>query len=153
MVLYFTSLISDVKNIYHTLTNLSMKKKTLAKTIKLAHALCPANRSNGLPTTHVAFLVRRNKIIKIGWNKNRTHPEIKNHPYHSGKVGIHAELDCLLKAGKDDLSGHNLVVLRIDKNSNLANSKPCSGCKSLIKQFGLENVFYSNSSGNIETYS
>lgn len=130
-----------------------MKKKTLAKTIKLAHALCPANRANGLPTTHVAFLVHRNKIIKIGWNKNRTHPEIKNHPYHAGKVGIHAELDCLLKSGREDLSDHNLVVLRIDKNSKLANSKPCSGCKSLIKQFGVKNVFYSNSSGNIESYS
>ena len=127
-----------------------MKKKTLDKTIKIAHALCPTNRNNGLPTTHIAFLVKRNKIIKIGLNKNRTHPKVKNHPYHSGKVGIHAELDCILKSGRDDLSDHSLVVLRIDKNSKLNNSKPCLGCKSLIKQFGIKEVLYSNSSGFIE---
>jgi deoxycytidylate deaminase len=129
-----------------------MKKNTLDKTIKLAYAICPANRDNGLPTSHVAFLIRKNKIVKIGWNKNRTHPIVKKHPYHEGRVGIHAELDCLLKYDKEDLSDYEMVILRIDKKSRLNNSKPCPGCISLIKQFNLKNVYYSNSHGKIESY-
>lgn len=128
-----------------------MKKKILAKTLKLAQAICPANNNNGLPTSHVAFLIKRNKIIKIGWNKNRTHPVIKKHPYHEGRVGIHAELDCLLKYDKQDLSDYEMIVLRVDKKSKLNNSKPCSGCASLIRQFNLKNVYYSNSHGKIES--
>ena len=65
--------------------------KTIKRTIEIAHALCPINK-NGLRTSHVAFLVRKNKIVKIGFNKNRTHPEINKHPYHDGYVGIHLSL-------------------------------------------------------------
>jgi len=129
-----------------------VKKKTLTKAIKLANILCPINRDNGLPTSHVAFLVKKNKIVKIGWNKNRTHPIIQDHPYHEGRVGIHAELDCILKYDKEDLSDHEMIVLRLDRKQKLNNSKPCSGCSSLLKQFNINKVYFSNSEGKIDNY-
>ena len=133
-----------------------MKNKIVQKSIEIAHAICPTNRMNGLKSSHVAILVKKNKIVKIGWNKNRTHPKTKEFPYFGSKtkysrvnVGIHAELDVIMKAGKDDLSDHELIVLRVDGTGKLNNSGPCAGCCGVINQFGLKNVYFSDSNGNI----
>jgi len=119
-----------------------MKKKVIDKAIKIAFSLCPTNRENR--ASHVAFLIKSNVIEKIGLNKRRTHPEIAKHPYHEGHVGIHAELDCILKIDKEDLREYKMLVLRIDRKNKIAISKPCSGCQSLIKQFNIGEVWYSD---------
>lgn len=124
-----------------------MKDKTLKKAIQIAKTLCPVNRE--LRTSHVAFLIKSNRIYKIGTNKKRTHPETSKHPYHEGEVGIHAELDCILKSDKEDLSGYKMLVLRIDRNGKLAMSRPCPGCQSVIKQFNISEVWFSNKDCNI----
>jgi len=125
-----------------------MKPRILKRAVETAHALCPINWSN-VNNSHIAFLVKRNKIIRIGWNRKRTHPEISKHPYHDGYVGTHAELDVILKSGLDNLEDHSIIVLRIDRNGKLNNSKPCLGCRSVLNQFNVKNIFYSNSEGNI----
>lgn len=124
-----------------------MKQSVLNKAVQIAHSLCPTNKEN--KNSHIAFLVRSNVIEKIGLNKRRTHPEIIKHPYHEGYVGIHAELDCILKLDKEDLSDYNMIVLRIDGKGKLNMSKPCVGCQSLLRQFNVKNVWYSDSTGNI----
>lgn len=133
-----------------------MKRKIVQKSIEIAHAVCPVNRMNGVRSSHVAILVKKNKIVKVGWNKNRTHPKTKEFPYISSRnkysrvnVGIHAELDVIMKSGKDDLSDHELIVLRVDGTGKLNNSRPCRGCCGVIEQFGLKNVYYSDSFGGI----
>ncbi len=125
-----------------------MKLRILKRAVETAHALCPINWSN-VNNSHIAFLVKKNKIIRIGWNRKRTHPEISKHPYHDGYVGTHAELDVILKSGLDNLEDHSIIVLRIDRNGKLNNSKPCLGCRSVLNQFNVKNIFYSNSEGNI----
>ena len=129
-----------------------MKTRVIKKAIDIAHALCPTNWKN-VNNSHVAFLVKKNKIVKIGWNRKRTHPEISKHPYHDGYVGTHAELDVILKSGLEDLNDHSMIVLRVDRKGRLANSKPCPGCLSLLKSYNVEEVFYSDSEGNIEKLS
>lgn len=126
-----------------------MKNRIINKAIDIAHALCPTNWQN-VNNSHIAFLVRKNKITKIGWNRKRTHPEIAKHPYHEGYVGTHAELDVILKSGEDNLKNHSMIVLRVDRKGRLANSKPCPGCLSLIKSYGLDEVYFSNIEGHIE---
>jgi tRNA(Arg) A34 adenosine deaminase TadA len=126
-----------------------MKPRILKKAVETAHALCPTNWKN-VNNSHVAFLVKKNKIVKIGWNRKRTHPEISKHPYHDGYVGTHAELDVILKSGLEDLNDHSMIVLRVDRKGRLANSKPCPGCLSLLKSYNVEEVFYSDTEGNIE---
>ena len=126
-----------------------MKTRIINKAIDIAHALCPTNWQN-VNNSHIAFLVKKNKITKIGWNRKRTHPEISKHPYHEGYVGTHAELDVILKSGEDDLYDHSMIVLRVDRKGRLANSKPCPGCLSLIKSYNLSDVYFSNLEGKIE---
>jgi tRNA(Arg) A34 adenosine deaminase TadA len=129
-----------------------MKLRILKRAVETAYALCPTNWKN-VNNSHVAFLVKKNKIVKIGWNRKRTHPEISKHPYHDGYVGTHAELDVILKSGLEDLNDHSMIVLRVDRKGRLANSKPCPGCLSLLKSYNVEEVFYSDTEGNIEKLS
>jgi tRNA(Arg) A34 adenosine deaminase TadA len=129
-----------------------VKTRVIKKAIDIAHALCPTNWKN-VNNSHIAFLVKKNKIVKIGWNRKRTHPEISKHPYHDGYVGTHAELDVILKSGLEDLNDHSMIVLRVDRKGRLANSKPCPGCLSLLKSYNVDEVFYSDTEGNIEKLS
>jgi tRNA(Arg) A34 adenosine deaminase TadA len=129
-----------------------MKPRILKRAVETAYALCPTNWKN-VNNSHIAFLVKKNKIVKIGWNRKRTHPEISKHPYHDGYVGTHAELDVILKSGLEDLNDHSMIVLRVDRKGRLANSKPCPGCLSLLKSYNVEEVFYSDTEGNIEKLS
>ena len=129
-----------------------MKPRILKRAVETAHALCPTNWKN-VNNSHIAFLVKKNKIVKIGWNRKRTHPEISKHPYHDGYVGTHAELDVILKSGLDNLDDHSMIVLRVDRKGRLANSKPCLGCLSLLKSYNVDEVFYSDGEGKIEKLS
>lgn len=124
-----------------------MKQGVLNKAKQIAYSLCPTNRETR--TSHIAFLIKLNIIKKIGANKKRTHPKTKDHPYHEGVVGIHAELDCVLKMDKEDLSDYNMLVIRVDNNGKLNMSKPCKGCQSLLEQFNIKEVWYSDSKGQI----
>lgn len=127
---------------------LIVKEKLVKRATQIALALSPQSR--GLRRSHVAFLIKKGKIEKIGLNKAKTHPKIPEHPYHEGHVGIHAELDCILKVDKEDFSDYKMLVLRVGRDNKLMMSKPCSGCQSLLKQFSISDVWYSNSKGEIE---
>ena len=121
-----------------------MNASVLSKAVSLAYTLYPSvvwHRS-----THFAFLVYKNRIQYIGWNKSHTHPETLRHPYRPSAT-IHAELDCLLKPKSDDLSSYDMIVVRIDRNMQLNNSKPCRGCQSVINQLGVNQVVYTGSDG------
>lgn len=125
-----------------------MNSKLIERTLSLAKVMCPINRE--MRTSHVSFLIKSSKIVHIGWNKNRSHPMNLRYPYHKGRnLGLHAELDVCLKSGKDDLSSYTMVVIRVDNNGKVCNSKPCNGCQSVIKQFGIDEVWYSNLNGEI----
>jgi hypothetical protein len=126
-----------------------MKPRILKRAVETAHALCPINWKN-VNNSHIAFLVKKSKIVKIGWNRKRTHPKIAKHPYHDGYVGTHAELDVIIKSGLDTLDDHSMIVLRVDRKGRLANSKPCTGCLSLLKSYNVSEVFYSDGEGKIE---
>jgi len=39
--------------------------------------------------------------------------------------------------------------LRVDRTGKLANSKPCCGCQSVIQQFDVGEVWYSDNKGNV----
>ena len=124
-----------------------MNRKILNKCINIAYKLCPV--STEMRCSHIAFLIKNNDIFKIGWNKKRTHPLTKIHPYHGGNVYLHAEVDAILRSRKDELYDYKMLVLRVNRENQLCNSKPCPGCQSLIKQFSLSEIWYSDIEGSI----
>jgi len=127
---------------------ISMNRKIIIRTVDIAMALCPLNLEHRC--SHIAFLIRSGKIVHIGTNSCKSHPETLKYDYKDHqKVGIHAELSVCMKSGKEDLSDFKMVVLRVDRKGNLANSKPCCGCQSVIKQFNIGEVWYSDSKGEV----
>ena len=125
-----------------------MNRKIIGRTVDIAMALCPLNLEHRC--SHIAFLIRCGKIVHIGTNSCKSHPETLKYAYKDHqKVGIHAELSVCMKSGKEDLSDFKMVVLRVDRKGNLANSKPCCGCQSVIKQFNIGEVWYSDSKGEV----
>ena len=86
---------------------------------------------------HGAVLVKKNRIISKGFNKVKTHT-CSTHCYKN----IHAELDAILKARRQDVNGCTLYLYRQDKNGIKSNSRPCSWCLILLKQYGIKKVYY-----------
>lgn len=133
-----------------------MNEKVINKSIEIARRICHSNKNSGIRASHVAFLVRKNKIIEIGWNKGKTHPATIKFDYISGNdkyekinVGIHAEFDVVMKYKKDNLKDYEMIVIRIDRNGYINNSRPCYGCGKLINNFNIKSVYYSSGDGKI----
>ena len=125
-----------------------MNVKTINRTIDIAKAICPLNLEHRC--SHMAFLIRCGKIVHIGTNSCKSHPETLKYDYKDHqKVGMHAELAVCMKSGKDNLKDYTMIVLRVDRTGKLANSKPCCGCQSVIQQFDVGEVWYSDNKGNV----
>lgn len=123
---------------------------------EITRALEPAHR--GVQRCfHTCFMIRKGKIVSVGWNSIKSHPiNLKyNYTNRQGKnigssVGTHAECSALLKYGQEDCSDITFVNLRIDMNSKLNSARPCSGCAHFISQVGFKGVFASNKDGQFE---
>lgn len=131
-----------------------MKPEVLAKAQKIAQKICSERRSKTLPAVHVAFIVKKNRIISIGFNKDKTNPNSIKYNYIGASgdkivVNTHAELDAILKYKKSDISNCELIVLRYDGDGKLNNSKPCHGCSNLLKEKRIKKVYFSTSDGRI----
>ena len=103
---------------------------------------------------HTTFIVKKNKIQKIGINQQKTHPANLRYNYTGAggvdirtMVGLHSELSAILKYGKEDCSDCTFVNVRINKNGQPCMAMPCSGCQDILKQVGYKKLYYTNANG------
>ena len=120
-----------------------MNRKVLNKVVDISYNLLdlPNGRSR-----HFSFLVKRNNIVSMGWNKIlKTHPIAfrYEHPYHK----IHSELDCILNTKEENLSKLVMINVRIDMHNRLRISKPCNPCQNMLRDYGIKNVYFSTGVG------
>ncbi len=87
---------------------------------------------------HGSVIVKKNRIVGLGYNSNRTHTK-STHPHRR----VHSELSAILNTQKQDLSGCELYIIRLKKDGSLGFSKPCVFCKKLLQSVGIEKVHYS----------
>ena len=128
--------------------SLVMNSKILKRTIDIAKAMCPLNIEHRC--SHIAFLIRCGKIVHICTNSCKSHPKTLEYDYKNHQlVGLHAELNACMKSGREDLRDFKMVVIRFNRNNKMANSKPCCGCQSVIKQFNVGEVWYSTDIGQV----
>lgn len=93
-----------------------------------------------------AVIVNNGKLVAIGHNKNKTHPDAKNYT-----TKIHAELDALIGWRTRNVVDGHMHVVRLTNGGSLATSKPCKHCMILIKEAGLNSVTYIDEHGMIVT--
>lgn len=95
---------------------------------------------------HICALLFRGKtLIRVGINRKKTHP-IARRVVKDGfeEFTLHAEMDALIASEPGD----TLYVLRVLKDgTTLANAKPCKWCRKVIKDKGIDKVFYTDSEG------
>ena len=110
-------------------------------------------------TFHTTFIVRKNRIQKIGINADKTHPANLKYNYYGrdgldirAMVNVHSELSAILKYGKEDCSDCIFINVRIDKNMRPTIAKPCKGCQDMLSKVGFKKVFYTNERGEFEEW-
>jgi tRNA(Arg) A34 adenosine deaminase TadA len=106
--------------------------------------------------TLAACVVKNNKIISFGHNKNKTHPLQNKFSKHPQAIFLHAEIDAIKNAikrvGTDALVGSTLFIVRTKKDGSEGLAKPCKGCMQAIESFNLSKVVYTtNLEGTYQT--
>ena len=111
------------------------------------------NQLNTMNTSlHVAFLVKRNKVIAVATNKVGSRSSGSGY----GDCTIHAEKNVVKELGDiGQLRGASMYIIRISKCKakigldKVINSEPCHDChlflEKCVKQYGLRRVFCSTS--------
>lgn len=99
-----------------------------------------------------AMLVQNNNVpISIGANKRKSHPLQARFGKNEHAIYLHAEIDAIAKALKtldgEELSKCVLYVCRILQDGSFGLAKPCPGCQSAIKAFGIQTVVWSTENG------
>ena len=99
-------------------------------------------------------VVNGHKIISSGCNSHiRKHPfqaRLDKKKFNADCAGyLHAEIDALLPLIRDkiDLSRATIYTFRKHRNGNIAMSRPCSRCMSVIKSLGIRKIKYSTEYG------
>ncbi|NDA62330.1 MAG: hypothetical protein EBX50_09825 [Chitinophagia bacterium] len=69
----------------------------------------------------------------------------------SDQIGVHSEMDAIIKLGNTDCSGLILINTRINRNNKFDMSKPCSGCLNMIRSLNFKKIYYINKSGLFES--
>lgn len=95
---------------------------------------------------HAAALISGNMIYSAGINKF-----IKQSKIPSLRKTIHAEINVFENFPKKNIKGLvlDILVIRINKNHILKNSRPCNQCIEKLQKIGIRKVYYSDDNGNI----
>ena len=134
--------------------------KIIEKSVKIAESLFPEiyDTKKKYRTFHFSFAWKKNRLISIGINNPfnvsskafkfaqifGTKKQLK-YPY------LHAEIDMISRMwGKTRVDGNiKVVVLRLNKNGKLKNSKPCKSCSSILEELSVDDIWWSDSTGSI----
>lgn len=100
-----------------------------------------------------AIIVRKRKIVSIGFNQKQTHPLQALFGRNDFSIHLHAEIDALRHAVRilgEDLQDCILYVARTKENGDIGLACPCEGCMKAIDHFNVKDVVYTkNGTGNI----
>lgn len=92
---------------------------------------------------HGAVLFDKSTVINSGFNKARFCSFSRNFTNHLYKSNLHAEISCILNVPKKLTRNASVIVVRINPEGQLRNSKPCPMCQGAMSFAGIRNVIYS----------
>ena len=91
---------------------------------------------------HGAVLIKNNRIISTGYNR------YSGHKLHH-LLTIHAEMNAIQNAGKQDIENAKMYVIRLSQltDDGLGSSCPCTKCTKFMKLHKIQKVVYSTGEG------
>lgn len=132
--------------------SLKCKRSTITHS-QYIHIASGAARNSPLKWKYGCVIVKRGRVISIGFNHYGLSP-------FSGIHATHAEIDALNKCrNKKLLNNASMYIVRINNKSGgprgtntILSGKPCSECavkiNKMIKQYGLGRVYYTTDTKN-----
>ena len=84
-----------------------------------------------------ALVVRKNRVLSIGYNSNKTHPIADTKMQQ-----LHAEMHAVVQCPDGDLGGADIVVARARAEGKAGLAKPCMTCEGILKRCGVRRVYY-----------
>lgn len=104
-----------------------------------------ASVSSEMLHKHGSVLVKGGSIIKIGYN-SRTFSKVANilscDSIAMVKCRKHAEIVAISYISREVIQSSVLYVCRVRSNNDLAFSKPCPMCTSVLKRLGVKRIYY-----------
>jgi tRNA(Arg) A34 adenosine deaminase TadA len=99
-----------------------------------------------------AALVKSNKVLSIGINRNKTDPLQAKYGRNDESIFLHAEIHAIKNALREhsleDIENSTLYVCRVKRPEQKSKkwvwglARPCDGCSRAIAEFGIKNVIY-----------
>lgn len=94
----------------------------------------------------IAVIMRGKRIIGIGTNKTKTHPQQVRHSLHKKECKsskLHAEIAAINNTPINMTYGADIYVLRIKRgDGSLGISTPCPACMSACIEAGIRRIYY-----------
>lgn len=90
---------------------------------------------------HGAVVVKSGRVVGVGYNKFKNHPDVVPESLIKVHCSRHAEEVAIREAGSN-AKGAILYVARVNNQGLDRNSKPCVVCSKLIKKSGIKKVIY-----------
>lgn len=122
----------------------------LNKAIRLAESCDFSHRCQ-----HISFLIRKNKVLAVGFNSKKTDAWVYKNGYCWG--AIHSEASALKPRKINyDHSGTILINIRIlrtkfckgSPTAIIACAAPCNLCLALARSCGVEAIYFTDKNGN-----
>ena len=109
---------------------------------------------------HLSFLIYKKRIISIGQNSKKTHPiNLKNKKITKDGIDISSfrgscsewsAINKLKNLTNIPAEKCSLINIRVNKQNEIRNAKPCYGCLSLLAFFNISKVYYTNEKGEFQ---
>jgi hypothetical protein len=109
---------------------------------KLAKIALPYALNSDRTKRHVSLILVRNKVISIGTNQLKSHPQAKKIGYRYDEV--HSELDALLRC--KERQNLQLVNFRFNRFAATRLSRPCDLCTPWCKLI-FDKIYYTTPTG------
>lgn len=127
--------------------------KNQKRAIEIARAAC---QFNGKRTFHLSLIFRKNKLLCFAENVAKTHTRnLYNCSFSVDKKGRCSELSAFLLAKSKfrelDWNKITIVNIRLGRDLEILNSRPCSSCESLYAFINPRKLVYSTPEG-FKTY-
>jgi|TARA_R110002126_G_scaffold220439_4_gene365863 deoxycytidylate deaminase len=106
--------------------------------------------SNAMQYRHSAVIVKGGRVLSVGRNRNKTHPDSVS-LNTDGELycrSIHAEMDAISRVkNKDILRGAIIYVARKSRTGLPGMSCPCKMCQGQINKYGLKRAVFTTDYG------
>ena len=126
-------------------------KKISNKFLRMAlRRILNESYSTHIQHRHAAVVVKGGRVLSMGRNRNKTHPEsVMRSDGERILKTIHAELDAISRVkNKEQLRGATIYVARLGRNGYPGMSCPCKMCQELINRHGLKKAVFTTEYGS-----